>query len=487
MDALALLLAAALPWAAGCAALLAARWPAPASAERASGRIASVAGYGYFVGVFLLTTWMRLLSATGIGFGRISIAAPLALLAMLAIYRARGARSPLARFAAFARSVLQPPLPLWQRIVWLVLLAFMGLRLSTLAVEVAVRPLYPWDAWTRWATKARVWYEFGRMMPFLPGSSWLAAPSGAYFDASPASPATIPLLQAWSAIALGRWDDSATNWPWLLMLVALALAIYGMLRDRGLPPLGALTGAYLVASLPLLDTHVALAGYADLMLAGTYTLASLALARWASTRDLRDGAIAVGLALGCPFIEASGSIWASTLIPAAIVASWPRPGLKVAASIFGTAVLALAVLARDTPLLPGLTLHLTYQAPWRSLTDALFLQDNWHLLWYGALVLAIVRARRLLQPRFAPLVATAAAALAWLLAGSMFAANIVGWFPEASVVSRSALVMAPLTIFLCALLWQEPTPSPDQDPSTAKMHPIHPQGKALRATEVLDA
>jgi len=481
MDALALLLAAALPWAAGCAVLLALRWPLPISAERAPGRIACVAGYGYFVGVFLLATWMRLLSATDIAFGRLSIAAPLALLAVLALYRARGA--PLARLPAFARSILKPPVPGWQRIGWLALLAFMGLRFSTLAVEIAVRPLYPRDAWTQWATKAKVWYALGHMVPFVPVSSWLAAPSGAYIDASPASPATIPLLQVWSAIALGRWDDSATNWPWLLMLGALALAIYGMLRDRGLAPLGALTGAYLTVSLPLLDTHVALAGCADLMLVATYTLSALAIARWASTRDPRDGAIAFALALGCPLIEASGSIWASTLIPAAIVASWPRIGLRLVAWIFGTAVLALAVLARDTPLLPGLTLHLTYQAPWRPLADALFLQDNWHLLWYGALVLAIVRARRLLQPHFAPLVATAAAALAWLLVGSMFAVDIAAWFPDATVPNRSALVMAPLTIFLCVLLWPEPATSPAEGASDLSAG----KGDTRLATTVLNA
>ena len=85
------------------------------------------------------------------------------------------------------------------------------------------------------------------------------------------------------------------RWPWLLMLVALALAAYGAFRDAAIRPLGALIGAYLVASLPLLDTHAALAGYADLMLAGVYTCAALALHRWVQRRDGKHYALGAAL------------------------------------------------------------------------------------------------------------------------------------------------------------------------------------------------
>ncbi len=80
---------------------------------------------------------------------------------------------------------------------------------------------------------------------------------------------------------LGRWDDSAMNWPWLALLVSLCIAVYAVLRGEKVAPLAALCGAYLVASLPLLDVHAALAGYADLPQGVVYTLAALATYRWA--------------------------------------------------------------------------------------------------------------------------------------------------------------------------------------------------------------
>ena len=64
--------------------------------------------------------------------------------------------------------------------------------------------------------------------------------------------------------------------------------------------LAALVGAYLVASLPLLDVHVALAGYADLMMACVYTLAALAFYRWTLAPRPARRRLALLLALCLP-------------------------------------------------------------------------------------------------------------------------------------------------------------------------------------------
>ncbi len=177
---------------------------------------------------------MRLLSAAGVLFGWLSIGMPLAI-ATARCSRSRSAPDASRRSicARVIGSLLRPPLPRWQRLVWIGLLGWLALRFLLLAADVAWQPLYPWDAWVQWATKARVWYELGRIAPFVRAEQWFASPGGAYFDAAPNYPATVPLLQVWSCIALGRWDDSAMNWPWLLLLIALTCAVYGALRGEG--------------------------------------------------------------------------------------------------------------------------------------------------------------------------------------------------------------------------------------------------------------
>src|SRR3569833_3421050 len=133
--------------------------------------------------------------------------------------------------------------------------------------EVVRQPLFPWDAWTQWATKARVWFALRHMVPFEPAPQWLAGTTAAYFDAAPHYPATVPLWQVWSCVVLGRFDDALMNLPWWLLGVALSLLLYGFLRDRKTSPLFALVATWMIASMPILETHVALAGYADLPMA----------------------------------------------------------------------------------------------------------------------------------------------------------------------------------------------------------------------------
>jgi len=251
------------------------------------------------------------------------------------------------------------------------------------------------------------------------------------------------------------------------MLLALTLAVYGVLRSVGLSPLGALMGAYLVASLPLLDTHAALAGYADLMLVGVYTLAALALHRWVLRRDARDAALALLLALACPLVEISGMVWALTLVPGVVVALFPRRGPKLVASGFGAAALVLLVLARSEPAFLGYTLHLDYQPPWRSLVEAYLFFDNWHLLWYAVIALAIVGARRLVRPPLAPLAMIVASGLGVLFIAFAFpgATSVV----EFGTANRATLQLAPLLTCLCVLLWRELTaPSVVQAPLLAQ-------------------
>src|SRR5271168_5287933 len=133
-----------LPWVLGFALLCALNWPGQSvpPAPRSAGGIALRLGTGYFVGALLLTLWMRALSATGIAFGRLSIGVPLFVVAMaLLFWAARRQRVPLATLSDLPRFLVFPPLPRWQRIACIVLLAWLALRFALLAAEVAWRPL----------------------------------------------------------------------------------------------------------------------------------------------------------------------------------------------------------------------------------------------------------------------------------------------------------------------------------------------------------
>jgi hypothetical protein len=270
------------------------------------------------------------------------------------------------------------------RFAWWALLAWVALRFLLLALEVCWQPLYPWNAWTQWATKARVWFELGRIVPFAGMESWFAGDGTVYFDAAPGVPPTVPLLQVWASIALGRWDDALMNWPWWQIAVALALAVYGALRALGCRARRA--RGDLPRRLAAARERSRRAGrYADLPLAACYTCAVLALLRFAAIRGSRDAALVAVLALACTQIGNPGLGWAATLVPGLIATLLPRRGVKPALGLLAAIWFVILVLAQSNPTLLGRPLHLAFDPNWPSLAESYFLLGSWNLLWYAVL------------------------------------------------------------------------------------------------------
>ena len=461
IDALRLGAGWALAWLLG-AAIVAALAPHRRASDAAPrrGYVAWVAGSGFFAGAFTLTVWMRVLSAAHVRFSIVSIGVPLAFaaLALLAFaFLRRKKRATVAAGITADASVDaatpddDAPLSNPLRAIWWALAAWVAARFAMLLLEVVRIPLYPWDAWEQWATKARVWYEFGRLVPFVDAGSWFAAHGTAWTDASPGYPATVPLWQVWSCIALGRWDDALMNLPWWLTAVALALAVYGVVRSTGASALAAMIGAWLVSSLPLANVHVALAGYADLPMAAYYALAALASWQWSRSRGGGDATLALVFALACPSIKTPGAAWALTLAPAALVTLLPRRGPRLVGIGLAVAAFALLVLARIHPTVLGYHLHLDFAPAWEGLADSFFLLGNWNLLWYAAIACAVVMWRELSKPPLLPLSLTLGVGLAFLAFVFAFT-NARDWVSDQTTINRAVLHIAPLVTVWIVLL-----------------------------------
>ncbi len=454
MDALLLLAAGATPWWLGVALLLAA-YPKHRALD-APGEVAWVVGAGYFAGAFLLTVAMRALSLAGVRFSVVAILVPVvaAALALSAIaWRRLGAGlAPAVRGAA--RELVAPAdVEGAVRVLWWALLAWLAVRFAMLGVELFTRPLYPWDAWTQWATKARVWYELGHIAPFARVDAWLAGNGAVYFDASPEYPPTMPLLQVFSCLLLGRWDDTLMNGAWWQIAVAMSLVVYGGLRSLDSSQLAALVGSFLVASLPLANVHVALAGYADLPMAAWYLAAAVALLRWARSRAAADGAIALLLAIACTQIKNPGWFWALTLVPGVVVAVWPRYAVRVTLIGFALIGVALVALARFQLSLFHYQVNLQFNPAWADLLQSYFLLGNWHLLWYGAIAAALLAGRQLLAPSLMPLTVVVAAGLVFLFV--VFAYTTASFYiTDQTTVNRATLHLAPLVVVFLVLAWQ---------------------------------
>jgi hypothetical protein len=457
-------------WAFGTAVVGALRTPGDWAAP---GEAAWTKGCGFLAGAFLVTVWMRVLSAIGIPFGVASILLPLALATAAAIYVVRRRMGP--RFAPelcnAARSLLGFTwIGGWRRTLFLAILAWLALRYALLFVQVVLQPLYPWDAWIQWATKAHVWFELRRIVPFVDLQHWQAAGGAFYTDASPNYPATVPLWQVFSSVVLGRFDDALMNVPWWMLAVAFGVAIYGALRRMAFDALAALVGAALVLTLPIVDAHVALAGYADLPMAAYFTVAALATLFALESRKPPDIALAAVFVIALPTIKNPGLVWLATLAAPLCVALMPRIGRKVVLGGFALTLVALLVLAQTSATILNYHLHLDFAPPWNGLFESLFMLGTWNLMWYGVVAAAVLGARDALAPRIAPLTALVGAGVLFLFFVFAFT-NARAWVESQTTVNRALLHLAPLLVVWAMLLlraFAARHPAPDAPaPATA--------------------
>jgi hypothetical protein len=452
VDIVVVLVAWLLVWAAGTLVVAAMRGPFDV---RAPGEAAWTEGTGFFAGAFLVTAWMRALSALGIPFGVASIGLPLAAIAVAAaaIVRRRGTPSAGAIGAAVRDALGLRTLAGMQRVVFAALLAWLALRFALLFADVVLQPLYPWDAWIQWATKARVWFDLRRIVPFVDAAQWLAGNGAYYTDASPNYPATVPLWQVLSSVALGRFDDALMNVPWWLAALSLSIAIHGALRRFAFGPLASLAGATVVATLPILDMHVALAGYADLPMAAYFTLAALALVLAFAHRDRGDALVACLLAIACPTIKQPGIVWLATLAVPLTVGLLPRIGIKLVLAGFAATAVVLLVLAQTSATVLGYRLHLDFSPPWNGLVESLFMLGTWNVLWYGVVAAALIGVRDWTAPRTAPLTMLVAAGVLFLFFVFAFT-NARAWVDTQTTVNRAILHLAPLVVVWAMLVFR---------------------------------
>ena len=437
---LGLIIGQLLPWLVGSAGI-AYLWRNPAP-----GRGALILGYGYLAGSLALTLWMRALSVLGIAFGWTSIALPLLAAIAIAAWLLRRRRALVLSPLRIDRSALElgGEFSRLHLALWWLFVALIAAHLALAALEIVWRPLFPWDAWTQWATKTRVWYALQRIVPFADLTTWLGG--NTYTDAVPNYPANLPLLQVWACIALGRWDDSLMNLPSLSFALALGFGFYGQLRYAGRGALFAIVGAYAVLSLPLLDTHVALAGYADFPLAVYYSLAAIALWQWSIAHDRAQLALAAILAVACPLTKNPGWVWLLTLIPALIVTLLPKRGLRIVYGLVVAVILALIALSQADVTVFSYRLRSTFQPVWEPLWQNYYEFANWHLLWYLLPAVMLLNYRRLLLPPLIAGTVTVASGLGFLFVVFSFS-NAAAWVADYSTVNRATLHLAPLLVF----------------------------------------
>lgn len=418
----ALLVALFLPWLSGSI------WAHYLLRTTGRSNVFMVLGQGYFLGVFATTLMIRLWDLLGFGLSFPAVAALLAACAVLGLVLCW-----LRPGTAVVRAK-SPAVPRWQLAVATLLLGLIAWRHLGMLQELLLRPLFAWDAWMNWAPKAIVWFHQGELVDFVSESAWLRSDDASVYTLGNKKaslyPLTVPLIQLWGMLAVGAWDSSAVYLPWIMAPVCLGLALYGHLRLAGAAFLPAVTAVYLLLSMPYLNVHSVLAGYADIWLAAAFGLGVFLLYEWRHSRHWAHGLLLLGLVLLCVNLKNPGIVLGLILLIFAVRGYFRLSVRGELALLAGGLLLLLLVSAIGVNVhVPGLgrlaldggtiaagklgRFQLAYHDVGHAFTQTLFVMINWHLLWYLVPLFALYglyQRRRLSMPGVESLAVLAALA-----------------------------------------------------------------------------
>lgn len=427
-----------------------------AGRPRGAGWLAMLGG-GYVLGALLCALAINLSGAIDIVTIRSRV---------LPVMLACGVALAAAAFAFARPHATRMPSSRLHSLAW-GLVALLAAHAWLIAGEVMLRPPYPWDAWAIWLLKPKAWMLEGRIGPFVDFTRWLGdRGSGLRTADAWAYPEAIAHLAVWFAAAWGSWNAISVNVAWFGLWLALLAACHGHLRMLGLDRTRSLVATYALGSLPLVDVHVALAGYADLWIAAVLASACLHWLHWLERGRRGDLALALAFACLLPTLKLEGWAWLLILAGTMIYGGMPtrlRHVALVLAPFIGVGV-AVASLLRWPPfnlLFESLGLGVDAATQLEhapavivATANGMFAQYNWHLFWFAVALTLALRWRVLLVSPTLRLFGL------FLLLGCgflfmLFVLTPAGrWAESYTVVNRLGLQVVPATLAFSALLWR---------------------------------
>lgn len=357
------------------------------------------------------------------------------------------------------------------RVLWWLLLIWTLVRFLSIGDEASLRPVFPWDAWSAWSIKPKTWFLTGYFEPYVSMQEWLTKTHFPLRTAASWSyPELLAWMQLWFAGAAGAWNEPLVDVAWCGALAAFALAAYGYWRTLGLAPSIAIALVYALVSLPLIDTHVALAGYADLWLALVLGLVVLAWTRWLIGRERGQLVFALALALCLPLIKVEGMVWLVAFAGIAILDFLPRGRRWLAVvCLAALAVIGLLILGSGSIdvgwswiAIPSIgTFELAWHGVGVAMLRSLFSLPNWHLLWYIVPVFLVLRRRRFREDRAAQLVGIMLLIDFGFLFVLFFLTTASAWAQDFTSANRLILQLVPSLFVLAGVLLRPLDPTSD--------------------------
>lgn len=327
-------------------------------------------------------------------------------------------------------------------------------------------PLTPWDAWSAWVAKSKIWYAYGINQLIVNQLNWFQI-AGSMTNQTVHYPDGLSLLYVFNAGFFG-WDEAALNSIYPAMFIAFLLLFYGNVKVLTNPKY-AMVALGVLATLPFVNVHIILAGYADIWI-GAFIIIILFNFQLNIIKKNRYNIAMVWMILVSMLMFKQESIvWICIILLTFILSVMNRKKRRL--TYFLLFVLAIIwylvggfqiefpfgtlALMPDLIIFPGLGKYmLTFVNTMPAWFEAMFYSKNWHLLWYSLPIIfglyLRVGDRKLLT---LPIIfLTLASMFLFVLFSMTYASNFANSFTS---INRIVLHIVPVYIyFLAQVIYQ---------------------------------
>lgn len=301
----------------------------------------STLAVGFFVGQLAGAACIWFLGAIGIPWSRVSVLSGL-LIALIAVTYLRYKLRRRASLDGFSTQNLRHlPHSFDVQFTCVILLSLLVWRQYTLFSNLGFEPLLAWDTWMNWLPKARVWFDLGTPVEWVPWRTWLVSDAPAYTLGNKQAstyPEFVPYLLLGGLVFENGHVTPSLFVGWWLAPLCLSLLFYSELREAGVSVLISFFGAYALQSLPLINVHTLLSGYADLWLTSFFSIGLLSLFRFWRRRSRPDAAMLTCCAAACIATKNPG-LYAGAILMMALAVSVIQPRISVGLVLGGLATL----------------------------------------------------------------------------------------------------------------------------------------------------
>jgi hypothetical protein len=258
------------------------------------------AGAGFFIATALLILWLSSMPAS------LSMASwiAVAISALLALpICLTSMREKFIGTGDFNLALLRAHLP------HILIITLISAHLALVLANNLSRDIYPWDAFTTWMYRAKVWVLNNELLAFQTVNQWLQSGGEGYALHAAHYPPSVSAIAAFASALSGNWSAQAASLPWFFASLAIASLMFGLCRQAGFGNPLNLIGTYGLISIPLVSMHGALAGYADLWMLGTSGMGLAALLLWTTQPSKGLLCASAALLLVSCVIKTEGWIW----------------------------------------------------------------------------------------------------------------------------------------------------------------------------------